>query len=247
MSLDLSVCIPLHDPETQNEAFLREGLDSLVHQSARPSQVVLTSSTDIHYVGQIVNDYEKFFEIAYEIRKTNGASMNFNNCVALANRTYVQLLCQDDFIKSTHYLSQTYKKLARSGRKWQIAGSRHFEQNIQRFDRRIIPKYSDKLIFGVNTIGAPSVVSFYRTAFIPFDTQLHYMYDCDWYVKMFHGWGKPLVARKDAIGIRIHGNQSTHGVSQLLEEEIEIAKRNHSVSPGVNCKCIDNYRDLDIE
>jgi glycosyltransferase involved in cell wall biosynthesis len=238
MSLDLAVCIPLHDPENVNEKFLRSALDSLVNQDLRPSQVIMTSSTDISYVHQVLAEYGSYFEFVYEVKETNGASMNFNNCVALANRTIVQLLCQDDFLKSPKHLVLAYRKLVNSKKYWMVSGCRHFEEKLLRFDRRIFPKYTNGLLEGYNTIGAPSVVTFHRKAFIPFDTQLHYMYDCDWYVRMFHNWGKPLVARRDSVGIRIHENQSTNEVSGLLEKEIKITGSNHLLTHEGTCICV---------
>lgn len=243
MSLDLTVCIPLNDPDNENELFLREALDSLVLQTSRPSQVVMTSNSEIEYVRQIVDDYNIYFEIIYRVMQTNGASMNFNNCVELATNTYVQLLCQDDFLKSTKYLQKVYASLEKTQKRWAISGCRHFEEESRRFDRRIRPRYSSDLIRGVNTIGAPSVIMFYRRAFVPFDTRLHFMYDCDWYLRMNHNCGLPLVKRKDTIAIRIHGNQSTNYVSGLLEGEIEITASNHSVSSVRSCICISSERN----
>lgn len=243
MSLDLSVCIPLNDPENQNELFLRKALSSLVLQRSRPSQVVMTSNYEIDYVRKVVAEYNVYFEIIYEVIQTNGASMNFNNSVGLATKTYVQLLCQDDFLKSTKHLQKVLASLAKSQKKWAISGCRHFEDKLSRFDRRIRPRYSSDLIRGVNTVGAPSVVMFYRGAFVPFDTRLHFMYDCDWYVRMNHNWGEPYVNRKDTIAIRIHENQSTNQVSGLLEAEIEITESNHSTSAYTDCICKDSERN----
>jgi hypothetical protein len=197
----------------------------------------MTSNSEIDYLRQIVAEYSMHFEVIYRVMQTNGASMNFNNCVELATNTYVQLLCQDDFLKSPKHLQKVFTSLEKSQERWAISGCRHFEDKLRRFDRRIRPRYSSDLIRGVNTIGAPSVVMFYREAFVPFDTRLHFMYDCDWYVRMNHNWGEPLVKRKDTIAIRIHGKQSTNQVSGLLEGEIEITAGNHSNTFVKSCIC----------
>jgi glycosyltransferase involved in cell wall biosynthesis len=237
MSLDLTVCIPLNDPENRNELFLREALNSLVSQTSLPAQVVMTSNSDIEYVHQIIAEYKMYFELIYKVTQTNGASMNFNNCIELATKKYVQLLCQDDFIKSPNHLKKVNASLVKSKKRWVVSGCRHFEDRLSEFSRRIYPRYSSGLARGVNTVGAPSVVMFYRDAFIPFDTRLHYMYDCDWYVRMCHNWGEPHIKRKDTIAIRIHDNQSTNQVSGLLEAEIEITASNHSSSDVGSCIC----------
>jgi glycosyltransferase involved in cell wall biosynthesis len=197
----------------------------------------MTSSSEIEYVHQIIAEYKLFFELIYKVSKTNGASMNFNNCVKLATKTYVQFLCQDDFIKSPNHLKKVNASLVNSGKRWVVTGCRHFEDGLSEFNRRIYPRYSNDLARGVNTLGAPSVVMFYRDSFIPFDTRLNYMYDCDWYVRMCHNWGEPQIKRKDTIAIRIHENQSTNHVSGLLEAEIEITASNHTKSDSRSCIC----------
>jgi hypothetical protein len=240
MSIDMTVCIPLNDPENRNELYLREALESIVCQTVRPSQVVMTSNTDIEYVHGIVQQYSGYFEMIYRVNETNGASMNFNNCVALATGRFIHFLCQDDVIKSHKHLQIAYKKLIKSKKRWLISGSRHFKIENKYFGRRIRPSFTNRLIEGINTIGAPSVVTFCRTTFIPFDTDLHFMYDCDWYLRMCHNWGKPFVLRKAAIGVRIHKNQSTYQVSGLLESEIKIANRTHCNSNTDTCICVVN-------
>lgn len=238
MFLDLTVCIPLNDPKLKNENFLISALDSLVAQSQRPKQVVLTSSESLAYLSDLPSIYGRFFEVTVAIKETKGASMNFNNSVALAKGSIVQLLCQDDFITSRTYLANVSKKLLRSDQKWMISGCVHFEEDCQSYSRKIRPKFSLKLLDGINSIGAPSVAAFRREAFRPFDLNLHYMYDCDWYIRMFHAWGLPITSRKSSIGIRIHNNQSTHEVSALLESEKEIAASSHFLdAPGNHCIC----------
>jgi hypothetical protein len=238
MFLDVTVCIPLNDPKLKNEKFLVSALDSLVAQSQHPRQVVLTSSESLAYLSDLPSFYNRFFEVTVAIKATNGASMNFNNSVSLAKGSVVQLLCQDDFISNRTHLANVAKKLLRSDRKWMVSGSVHFEEATQRFSRKIRPKFNLKLLDGVNSIGAPSVAAFRRSAFKPFDVNLHYMYDCDWYIRMYHTWGLPITSKRSSIGIRIHENQSTHEVSALLGREKVTAASSHFIDePSNQCIC----------
>jgi hypothetical protein len=238
MFLDLTVCIPLSDPKLQNREFLFSALDSLVVQSQRPRQVVLTSNESLSYLSVLPNLYDRFFEVTVSIKATNGASMNFNNSVSLAKGSIVQLLCQDDFLVDRKHLANVSRKFFRSDKMWMVSGCVHYEEQTQRYSRKIRPKFSLELLHGINSIGAPSVAAFRRSAFRPFDVNLHYMYDCDWYVRMYHSWGLPIIDKKSSVGIRIHENQSTHEVSALLGIEKTTVASSHLIDqPGKQCIC----------
>ena len=240
---DLSVCIPIHDPANTNKEYLRAGVSSILSQTVLPKEIVFTSNHKVVYLQEILSIIPKEIASLVRIAPTSGASENFNNSVRAASGKYVKLLCQDDFLIDARHFEAAINSMEITNNSWLATGSQHFEDASSSFSRKIRPKYRNKLIRGVNTIGSPSVVTFKRNDFQLFSSKLEYMYDCEWYVKMFHNLGKPYIQHGSNVAIRIHRNQSTNTVFKLLESEILIASQMHSkkclnlFSP---CACVRN-------
>jgi glycosyltransferase involved in cell wall biosynthesis len=225
---DLSVCIPIHDPASTNKEYLREGVTSILSQTVLPKEIVFTSNHEVIYLQDILSIIPKEIVSLVKIAPTNGASENFNNSVTAASGKYVKLLCQDDFLMDEGHFEAAVNSMELAKHSWLTTGCQHFEEISRSFTRKIRPRYRDKLIRGVNTIGSPSVVFFKRIDFLPFSGKLEYMYDCEWYVRMFHNLGKPLIQSGSDVAIRIHKYQSTNTVSKLLESEVLISSQMHS-------------------
>jgi glycosyltransferase involved in cell wall biosynthesis len=238
---DLSVCIPIHDPASTNKGYLREGVSSILSQTVLPKEIVFTSNHKVIYLQEILSIIPKEIASLVKIAPTSGASENFNNSVSTASGKYVKLLCQDDFLLDAGHFEAAINSMETTKYSWLTTGCQHFEEASSSFSRKIRPKYRNKLIRGVNTIGSPSVVMFKRIDFQLFSSKLEYMYDCEWYVKMFHNLGKPFIQSGSNVAIRIHKNQSTNTVSKLLESEVLIASQMHSkkwLSLFGPCACI---------
>jgi glycosyltransferase involved in cell wall biosynthesis len=238
---DLTVCLPLHDPNNTNREFLHKAILSILKQTELPRQIVFTSNHPIGYLSDLLSLIPKEINVVNRIAKTSGASQNFNNAVSSATSSYVKILCQDDFLINPEHFEESILTLKSSKSSWLATGCVHYEDELKIFSREIHPRYRSKLLKGVNTIGSPSVILFERSKFLPFSENLDFMYDCEWYVRMFHRFGMPFLSKSIDIGIRIHSNQSTNIVSEKLSDEIFISGRLHSkskFSSRGNCLCL---------
>jgi hypothetical protein len=71
------------------------------------------------------------------------------------------------------------------------------------------------------------VVTFETEFFVPFDNQLHYMFDCDWYLSMAHYFGKPVEIKNVGVTIRRHSGQATIWAKSLLKKEKTVVRAKH--------------------
>jgi len=225
---DLSVCIPLYDPELTNKTFLREAIESITSQSSLPTEIVFSSDQKILYLEELCKQIPPEISIKIVIKEAPCASVNFNNSILAATSKFVKLLCQDDFLIDRNHLQRIVSVFDRSKTSWIASGCRHYEDEIGSFTRTISPRFQSSLLKGKNGIGSPSVIAFERRSFLPFSPRLHFMYDCEWYLRMAHNFGKPEIISGAGVGIRIHAHQSTNSLHKTLSDEIKVTKQMHS-------------------
>lgn len=241
--IDLSVCIPIYDLQDKNRAFIIHALKSINQQNILPREVVLTSIHNLSYLKELRSILNPHISLKTAVAYASGASENFNNSVKLASGAYIKILCQDDFILDSVYLSEVFQALKDSKSGWVVTSSQKIDNENEITFPRINPKYSTKIINGKNLIGSPSVVAFMKSKFLQFSRDLHYMYDCEWYVRMYHHYGYPTFVNNVRVGIRIHCGQMTHQVSHLAQKERRLSRVKHrknlnlkNLSIYCNCK-----------
>lgn len=237
------VIIPVHDPESKYFRFLKKAIDSIQDQTLRPKEVLLVANHDIPYQSELVQQTLGCLNLRYLKSEAKGAAENINFAVSNSFGQYTKILFQDDFLAHDKSLENAINAISVSAAKWSVSGSRDWEENSNKFFAPTNPKYSERLDSGINTIGAPSVVTFETEFYTPMDARLHYMFDCDWYLSMAHNFGRPVELRDIAVTIRRHPGQATSWARQLLKQEKVVVKANHrktrllSSRLSGNCSC----------
>jgi hypothetical protein len=236
--MQLSICVPVFDPSQKYSGHLFQLLTSIKAQTMLPDEVVVTANHDLEYYEAVRELIDGDFELVFKRNTSKGSAENTNLAVSLCRGEIVKIMHQDDFFVNVNALKFTYNSLHESNKNWRVCAFDHFVESTSIRSRPSRPKIAWSLVNGVNGIGAPSVVAFKRSVFIPFDKELKYMFDCDWYLKMWHNWGKPLVSKKVEVRIRIHSGQATNWAKELLHKEIIATKLNHDKLRLTKHKCI---------
>ena len=235
--MKLSVCVPVFDPTQKYSMHLFQLLNSIKAQSFKPDEVVMTANHDLEYLDKLKEVVNGDFNLVFKRIESNGAAENTNHAISLCRGEIVKIMCQDDFFVNNDALNSTYRELHNSEKSWRACSFEDFIESTSITVKSSKPKISWKLIDGVNSIGAPSVVALKRIAFIPFDEELKYMFDCEWYLKMWHNWGKPLVSKPVEVRIRIHDGQATNWAQNHLQHEVIATKLNHDKLHFTKSKC----------
>ena len=233
----LSVCVPVFDPTQKYSGHLLQLLSSIKTQSLKPDEVVMTANHDLEYLDELQEVVNGDFELVFIRNESNSSAENTNHAISLCRGEIVKIMHQDDFFVNDNALDFTYRSLYKSKRNWRVCSFDHLIESTSISVGPSKPKISWRLVNGVNGIGAPSVVALRRSAFIPFDEELKYMFDCDWYLKMWHNWGKPFVSEHVEVRIRIHDGQATNWAKNLLQREVVATKRNHDKLHLTKRKC----------
>ena len=243
----ISIVIPIHDKDGQQLNFLDEALKSIVEQSEQPTEVILSSMHEMQAQINLINKYKKILPIITIVNSSYNAPSNLNLVIPKCSSEFIKILFQDDLLQGRDYLKLCKSILSSEKNAWGlITTSVNFESDVSAVLKKQEPKFSVNMLKGKNLFGSPSVVFFRKDYFIPFQENLLYMYDCEWYIRMVHNWGNPILAKSLVTLIRIHQHQATNNVKELLSSESRKAEQIHSCTKintymfkyyRVPCKC----------
>ncbi len=219
--------MPVHDPQGLHKDHLTQLVSSILEQDLTPLEVVLSANHEITYFQEISELVGRNFPLRFFKNDKYGSAANTNYAVKRCTGDIVKIMHQDDFFSATGVLRNISKSFNHGKHLWQVTAFDHLIESNNQICRPMIPKISKGLISGRNTIGAPSVAAFRTESFIPFDERMMYMFDCDWYLAMWHNFGKPYVTKALGIRIRIHDGQATNWAATLFETEVIQTRKNH--------------------
>jgi glycosyltransferase involved in cell wall biosynthesis len=234
----LSICVPVFDPDQEYSEHLFQLVNSIKTQTMKPDEVVMTANHNLEYLDNLKEVINGDFELVFKRNESNGSAENTNHAMSLCRGEIVKIMHQDDFFVNENALNFTYDALQKSKKNWRVSAFDQFVESTSITVRPSKPKITWRLVNGVNRIGAPSGVALKRQAFIPFDEEMKYMFDCDWYLKMWHNWRKPLVSKHVEVRIRIHAGQATNWAKHLLQKEILATKQNHDKLHVRKSRCL---------
>ncbi len=221
--------------------YLRAALKSVLSQKLVKYEVVISDDSSSRAVRLLCDEFRtNGMAINYfGYRNKLGLSANLNNAVKLSKGRILKILFQDDFLAHDKVLFLNSLRLFFSIRKWLVTGTVHFDQVGQEFRNVFFPRPGNHLLSGANTISSPSVVMLRKMHYLKFAEELHYLVDCEWYVRMSHKFGRPVFRNDIDIVNRLHPFQSTHEVKNRLNDEIVMAKSMHSdySFKKLNCIC----------
>jgi hypothetical protein len=227
---DTTILIPVYDPTGSEKERLQRLVDSIVTQTSIPQRVILAANHKLDHFKSLTAKLQGVTTVDFQLNSSTGAAANLNQMIVGVTTNFTKIMFQDDFFTNTNSLSKIEDTLEKSKKSWVVSGCIHVYENEPTRSRTITPKFSRRLIKGINTIGAPSVVALRTENLEPFNEEMVYMFDCEWYLRMKHKFGSPAIVEEPLISIGIHSNQATHWAKNALSEEKSICRELHNVS-----------------
>lgn len=225
----ISVCMPVHITHVNQIHFLQTAITSYIDQKHLEKELIISDDIGDSVVESIVNSYRNWDKsIKYVKSSMTGISHNLNNSVSYATGNILKFLFQDDYFASDNSLKSIEKRLMRSRQNWLITATKHLFQSVGQYRNPHFPFLSDKLLEGINTISSPSVIAVKNESFLEFCSELDFLMDCEWYLRMYHKKGSPVFLNKIQIINRIHDSQATNWARHKLDLESKIAMKMHS-------------------
>ena len=213
-SKSVSICIPAFDQYGHGAKMLNTLLSSLSNLTGNHQVIV---SDNGHTLKEVCDKY-KFVE--YHHNHNQGISANTNFAISKANHDKIKIMYMDDVCLSNDMANEFSDAL--EGNWWAVCHSvRMDDKGIK--GRAIVPKWTDEVIKGRNTIGMPSVIGFRKVPF-GFDTNLKTLLDCEFYWRMYTHYGPPAVIKKPLVGQRYWSGSTSRKQGNFTETEYQYLK-----------------------
>jgi hypothetical protein len=207
-NLRISTIIPVYAENFIQTKMLEIALDSLLKQTIKPAQVVVTdNSTDrdsIFNIKEICNT--KDLNTVY-ISNTEflGAAKNTNFAANHASAEIIHILYQDDYIINNNLYREVSTIFNSEIDIWIMAQGR-VEQ------RDLVSSFDAATKFGFNELGGPSSLFVARKNFIPFNPEYRMIFDVINYHEYFLKMGEPHILRGANIQFGVHEYQLSNKV-----------------------------------
>ena len=201
--VEISICIPAF----KRPAFLRRLLDSIVLQSFRNFEVIVTDDSPGKEVERLCEEYSSKIAIRYHGNLPPlGTPENWNAALDMARGTWIKIMHDDDWFCDEHSL-QSFKTAIDNNPQCEfffaaynnISLHAHLVQPIflNGFRNRML-KINPNTLFSRNIIGPPSVVIHKSNNDLRYDRNMKWLVDIDFYIRFLHcsTWvyiNKPLI------------------------------------------------------
>jgi len=230
--MKLSIAIPVYECHGFGWLYLSELLNSIVKQSYKNIEVVISDQSTDDNIFNLCKLYSNFLQLKYvkahDIIRSN--SPNVNNAIKHCTGEFFKIMFQDDFFVDEKALEKIMEAFQQKA-KWIITGCVHCE-SVHQLYRPHIPKYNNNILFGVNTISSPSVLSFVEKEY--FDENLVMLMDCELYYRLYTKYGEPTILSDYMVCNRQHANQLQNLNTDKLASEINYCKNKYNIKETIN-------------
>ena len=190
---EISICIPSY----KHSEFVRRALDSLVDQTFKDFEVVVTDDSPDNQIEKVCNQYRDKFKIKYfKNSATLGSPENWNESIRKANGKWIKILHHDDWFNDPYGLSKFHQlTIDNPNVSFHFCTTRIVNHNTgevtfnkpSEIQLELITKSPLKLMYG-NFIGPPSSTLFRKDTKIFFDANIKYVVDIDFYIRLFNAF-----------------------------------------------------------
>lgn len=213
-----SIVIPTHDMKGKTN-FLHRTFDALWNQTLQDFEIIVTDNSEDDKIKQIC---EYYGSIQYYRNPRKGMAQNTNEGIKLAKGQLIKILYLDDYLAHNKALEKIWINFQGE---WLVTGCEHSD-GINRFSPHL-PKYNQRIQFGDNTIGSPSVLTIRNNNPLLFDEEMTWLLDTDLYKRYCDKYGLPTILNDINVVIGVGDHQLTHlmGDERKAKEQEYINKK----------------------
>ena len=236
MDKGISIAIPTYDSNGEGAEFVKFSLGQIKKQDFIDYEVIISDDSENDNIKKLSEKYSfvKYFKSTdFPLPGRNfakGMTPNINRAISLCTKSIIQILFQDDFLRTKNTLKNIYDFYQNNDHEW-AACCFYETKDGKTASRTAIPQYTERIYLGENTMSSPSIVSFrnkqqfHEHTF--FDESLVMLMDCDWYKRMADKFGYPGTIEHYGIVIQQHAGQISNNQGAepgLIQREIQYCK-----------------------
>lgn len=234
----ISVCIPAYEMNGQGATYLEASFEALRGQDFDDFDVIVSDQSRDMAVHDLCEGWRDRLTIRHIWNRDapRQASANVNRALDEAEGEILKILFQDDYLCATDALSQIYSTLHAGEAKWLLTGS-GVTRDGDTIERPMIPKLTEKLHFGKNTVSSPSVLALRQECTDRFDTDLIWLMDVEFYRRLWNAHGAPAIVPEVLVANRLHDGQVSAGIDRALQaRELDHVWRAHAATTQMSGK-----------
>lgn len=211
-----SIVIPTYN----DLSLLRRALNSVVRQEETDYEIIITDDSSDDIIEQYVRELGHPDIRYYRHHPGNGAADNWNYGLQKTTGQYVILMHHDEEIAQSDYLKCLRQQMdygvdiVVSQVKVNINGQEK-RQHYNRWLKEYICRHP-ACLFLLNVIGPCACLAFRKELLQPFNTDLRWLVDIEWYYRMLNG--------KKSICMHTLSVLSHHGHHNQISQTINIKK-----------------------
>ena len=219
----VSICIPTY----KRILFLKRLLESIVIQTHKDFEVIITDDSDDDSVKDLLKDFENQAHIQYyRNERSLGTPANWNRAISKANGQWIKLMHDDDWFANENSLAAFVHALKENDSLnfFYSAYTNVFENGgreavyINSFRKRML-RQNPVTLFSKNVIGPPSVTLVRNDKKVWYDNKTKWIVDIDFYIQYLRN-NLSFYIDKPLINVGVHQTQVTKSAFRVPEIEI---------------------------
>lgn len=223
-NVTISICIPAY----KNVTFLRRLLDSIVIQSYKDYEVIVSDDSPDESVAEFIKGYTGIARLKFNRNAVSlGTPENWNECIRNASGKWIKIMHDDDWFIDSDSLSEFHAAIAAHPETGLIYSSYitvNAATNFQKLKaapswRRRVLASNPATLISSNIIGPPSAVIYKADSQFYFDKNLKWLVDIDFYYRYLNSYSTYYID-KPLVNIGMNEFQVTQQSSMVREVEI---------------------------
>jgi glycosyltransferase involved in cell wall biosynthesis len=214
----ISICIPTYEMKGKGVEYLDFSFQKMAIQTFKDFEVVVSDHSSNNDIEKLCNSWSDKLNIRHIYNQENRGMFphNMNNAINNAQGQIIKTLCQDDFLYDDQSLGNLFFNFTNNNNYWLVSACCHTVDGWN-FYRPFYPIYNRDIQYGKNSISSPSVMMFKNENVIPFDLNLNWLVDCDYYKMLFDKYGLPAICNIITV---VNREDAATRVSSTITEEL---------------------------
>ena len=208
-----SIIIP-----TYNQLLLlKRALESVLHQQGADYEVIVTDDSDNEEIATFIQSIDNQSIKYFHHKSTGSAADNWNFGLSKAEGLYVIVMHHDEAMSSSNHLSMMAQALSDADVAIAdvevMTDGKQSSRWLSHLTRKLCCKHPEWL-FLQNAIGPTACIAFKRDQLQPFNPDLKWLVDIEWYYRLLKG-KRVSICKSCKI-------QSTHGHAGQISQQLDI-------------------------
>lgn len=220
----ISICIPAY----KRVQYLRRLLDSIVVQTFRDFEIILSDDSDDDSVKNLGESYTDRLTIRYFKNKPSlGTPANWNFAISRAEGEWIKLIHDDDWFSSADSLAIYAEYAKKEKKKFIFSAYSNYYESENRYQEVGFPYgWKDRIIkspvtlLAHNVVGPPSVTLIHRSIKETYDERMKWRVDMDFYMRLLTTEKEYLRIDKVLVNVGVNDTQVTNSCINVPSVEL---------------------------